>query len=56
MRKGILSLLLVVGLAGVALAVPDGPGGTFYFKSASVGQVNQKDGTQHIWYLNMNSD
>ncbi len=56
MRKVIVGLVLVCMMSGLALAVPAGPGGTFYFKTGALGAVNQKDAHQDIWYFNVNTD
>ena len=49
MRKAILSLIVICGLAGAVMAVPTGPGGSIYW-------VKSGDHTETFYYMNVDSN
>ena len=52
MRKAILTMVVVCALTSLAMAVPTGPGGTFYFISG----LNTTSGSFDIWTMCVDTD
>ena len=52
MRNAMMSLVLVCALAGAAVAVPTGPGGTLYFLSPYQSSISG----QELWAVNLGTD